>query len=78
MIELQGRLSLESNRAEVGRVAEVLVEGPSRRNEEEARGRTEHNKVVVFPGKGRRAGELARVRVKDCTAATLLGEIEEG
>ncbi|MDR0545008.1 MAG: tRNA (N6-isopentenyl adenosine(37)-C2)-methylthiotransferase MiaB [Odoribacteraceae bacterium] len=78
VIELQGRLSLESNRAEVGRVAEVLVEGPSRRNEEEARGRTEQNKMVVFPGKGRRAGELARVRVKGCTAATLLGEIEEG
>jgi tRNA-2-methylthio-N6-dimethylallyladenosine synthase len=75
LIELQGRFSLESNRADAGRTMEVLVEGASRRNAAEMAGRNEQNKVVVFPGEGRRAGEFVRVRVKDCTPATLIGEI---
>ncbi|MDR0766606.1 MAG: tRNA (N6-isopentenyl adenosine(37)-C2)-methylthiotransferase MiaB [Odoribacteraceae bacterium] len=75
LIALQRRLSLASNRADVGRTMEVLVEGPSRRNTAEMSGRNEQNKVIVFPARGRRAGDTTRVRVTGCTPATLLGEI---
>ncbi|MDR1273724.1 MAG: tRNA (N6-isopentenyl adenosine(37)-C2)-methylthiotransferase MiaB [Odoribacteraceae bacterium] len=75
VIDLQNRLSLESNRGDVGRVTEVLVEGASKKNSEELFGRDERNKVVVFPARGTRVGDIARVRVTGCTSATLLGEI---
>lgn len=74
IIALQNRHSLESNRAEIGKVVEVLVEGPSKRSGEQLVGRTPHNKVCVFPAAGNKAGDLVRVRVTDCTSATLLCE----
>jgi tRNA-2-methylthio-N6-dimethylallyladenosine synthase len=77
VIALQNRLSLESNRADAGRVLEVLVEGPSRKNPDELFGRDGRNKVVVFPARGARAGDLARVRVTGCTSATLTGELAD-
>lgn len=77
IIELQNQLSLESNRRDVGKVFEVLVEGPSKRNPEELCGRTGSDKMCVFPGLGHKAGDYVRVNVTDCTSATLLGAIIE-
>ncbi len=77
IIELQNQLSLESNRRDVGKVFEVLVEGPSKRNPEELCGRTGSDKMCVFPGLGHKAGDYVRVNVTDCTSATLLGTIIE-
>jgi tRNA-2-methylthio-N6-dimethylallyladenosine synthase len=77
IIELQNQLSLESNRRDVGKVFEVLVEGPSKRNPEELCGRTGSDKMCVFPGLGHKAGDYVRVKVTDCTSATLLGTIVE-
>ena len=77
IIELQNQLSLESNRRDVGKVFEVLVEGPSKRNPEELCGRTGSDKMCVFPGLGHKAGDYVRVKVGDCTSATLLGTIIE-
>ncbi len=73
MIALQNELSAESNRRDIGKEFEVLVEGPSKRNPEEYFGRTSQNKVVVFPREGAEPGEFIRVAIDDSTSATLLG-----
>ncbi len=75
IIALQSELSLESNRREIGRMVEVLVEGYSKRSHEDMYGRTSQYKTVVFPREGRHIGELVRVRIVDASAATLRGEL---
>lgn len=75
MIALQNELSLESNRRDIGREFEVLVEGVSKRNAGELFGRTSQNKVAVFPAGTARPGDFVRVRVTSATSATLLAEI---
>lgn len=77
LIDLQTRLSLESNRRDVGKTFEVMVEGVSKKNADEMFGRSSQNKVIVFPAKDIKPGTLVRVKVKDCTSATLIGEKEE-
>lgn len=74
MIELQNELSLESNRRDIGKTFEVLVEGFSKRSREHLCGRTSQNKVVVFPRGGHHIGDFVRVRINDVSSATLLGE----
>ena len=74
IIALQNKLGLESYRRDVGKEFEVLVEGESRRNKAQLFGRTSQNKVVVFDRGDHKAGDYVRVRVTDCTSATLLGE----
>ena len=74
MIDLQNQLSLESNKRDVGKVVEVLVEGFSKRSREQLFGRTQQNKVMVFDKQGYRVGQYVEVLVEDATAATLLGK----
>ncbi len=74
IIELQNELSLASNRRDVGREFEVLVEGTSRKRKEQLFGRNSQNKVIVFDASDDvKLGDYLRVRVTDCTPATLLG-----
>ena len=73
MIALQNELSEASNRRDVGRRFEILVEGFSKRSRERMYGKTEHNKVVVFDRGGHRIGDFVRVEVEEATSATLLG-----
>ncbi len=73
IIELQNRISLERNENEIGSEHVVLVEGPSKRSDEQLRGRTDTNKMVVFDREDYRKGDYVRVRIEDCTSATLLG-----
>ena len=76
MIDLQNELSLESNRRDIGHTFEVLVEGFSRRSREQLYGRTQQNKMVVFPRvEGVKAGDFVSVRITEASSATLLGEI---
>lgn len=75
MIALQNELSLESNRRDIGKTFEVLVEGPSKRNPEEYCGRTSQNKFVVFPREEAKAGDFVEVKVTDASSATLHGRI---
>ncbi len=74
IINLQNELSLESNRRDVGKVFEVLVEGDSKRSADRIFGRNSQNKVIVFDKGGHRAGDYVRVKVTSCSSATLLGE----
>ena len=74
LIALQNELSAASNHRDVGKVVEVLAEGPSKRSREQLCGRTEQNKMVVFDRKGHRPGELVKVLITDSSSATLIGE----
>lgn len=73
MIALQNQLSAESNRRDIGKEFEVLVEGRSKRSADELYGRTSQNKVVVFPRSDERPGDIVRVRVTESSSATLRG-----
>ncbi len=74
IIAKQQDLSLARNQKEVGKVHKVLVEGYSKRSDADLQGRNSANKVIVFPKKHYQKGDYVNVEVKDCTAATLLGE----
>ena len=73
LIELQNRLSAESNAKDVGKTFEVLVEGVSKRSKDQLFGRTQQNKVVVFDRGTHRIGELVQVRITESSSATLKG-----
>ena len=74
IINLQQKLSLESNRKEIGKTVEVLIEGVSKRSENEYFGRTSQNKVVVFNKMEYLPGEYLQVKITGTTSATLRGE----
>ena len=74
IIELQNRKSLERYRAQIGREVEVLVEGPSKRDPAQLCGRASNNMMCVFPALDRKCGTYVKVKVKDCTSATLICE----
>ena len=73
MIDLQNKLSEESNLRDVGKVFEVLVEGFSKRSREQLFGRTGQNKVVIFDKQNFKVGQFVSVRVTGATSATLFG-----
>lgn len=75
IIALQNEISLQNNRYTVGCEYKVLVEGTSKRSEEELMGRTSQNKTCVFPAAGHKAGDFVRVKVLSCTSATLICEV---
>ncbi len=75
IIALQNRLSLESNLRDKDKEFTVLVEGPSKKNPDELCGRNPQNKMCVWADTEHRPGDFVRVRVKDCTQATLLCEL---
>ena len=75
LIQLQTEISAQQNKKDEGKVFDVLVEGFSKRSREQLCGRTEQNKMVVFPKFGHHIGEIVPVRITSSTSATLLGEI---
>jgi tRNA-2-methylthio-N6-dimethylallyladenosine synthase len=75
IIALQNDLSLQSNKKEIGKTVEVLVEGYSKRSKDYMYGRTSQYKTVVFPREGRHIGEKVFVHILEASAATLRGEI---
>ncbi len=75
IIRLQQQHSYERNKADIGKEFKVLVEGPSKRSEEEYCGRNSQNKMLVFAREGVEPGQYVMVRVTSCTSATLRGEI---
>jgi tRNA-2-methylthio-N6-dimethylallyladenosine synthase len=73
LVELVQRCARERAQRFVGRTLDVLVEGPSRTDQDKLRGRTRHNKVVNFSGLAA-PGELALVHIDSATSQTLAGE----
>jgi tRNA-2-methylthio-N6-dimethylallyladenosine synthase len=79
IIEVQQRISAERNHLLVGTVQHVLVEGFSKRSENDLSGRSDQNKVVIFPKENFKKGDYVNVLITDSTSATLRGKalIEE-
>ena len=78
IIALQNSLSVVSNEAEIGKVRQVLVEGTSKRSDEQLCGRTSQNKMVVFDRvEGYGAGDYIEVEITDCSSATLFGKAKQ-
>ncbi|WP_301056238.1 tRNA (N6-isopentenyl adenosine(37)-C2)-methylthiotransferase MiaB, partial [uncultured Muribaculum sp.] len=75
MIALQNELSAASNRRDVGRTFDVLVEGVSKRSKEQMVGRNQQNKTCVFPRGTFRIGDTVKVKVVDSSSATLICEL---
>lgn len=77
VIKLQRGLALKSNEADIGKTFEILVEGLSKRNDQQLAGRSSENKLTIFPKGEHKAGEYVYVKINDCTSATLFGEVVE-
>jgi len=77
VVDLQNKLSKESNQKDLGKIVEVLIEGYSKKSRNQLFGKSSENKVVVFNKENKKIGEYAKIRIKDATVATLLGEICE-
>ena len=75
IIQTQNRHSLERNKSDVGKIFEVLIEGPSKRSADFLKGRNTHNTTVIFPKKHYNKGQYVNVLIKECTQASLMGEI---
>jgi len=75
IIELQQNISLAKNQQLVGSAVEILVERESAKSHDEWMGRTETNKVTVFPKGGALIGDLVTIAVERCNSATLFGSI---
>lgn len=75
LIDLQNRKSKEASDSYKGKVERVLVEGPSRKNEEVLTGRTSTNKVVLFAGDKELEGAFVNVKINECKTWSLYGEI---
>jgi len=77
IVKLQNALSHQSNHLDIGKTFKVLIEGNSKKSQNDWAGRSSQNKVIVFP-KGShelRKGDYIHVKVNNATGATLLGEI---
>ncbi len=73
IIELQNKLSLESNQKDIGKTFDVLIEGTSKKSKDDFFGRSSQNKVVIFPRSDYKVGDIAKVKITSVTQATLLG-----
>jgi tRNA-2-methylthio-N6-dimethylallyladenosine synthase len=77
IIQLQMEHSLESNKRAVGKTYKVLVEGPSKRSDDQYCGRNSQNVMCVFPRTSHAAGSYVHVEITSCTSATLIGKVVE-
>ena len=75
IIDLQNKLSEQSNKRDIGKEFEILVECTSKRSDAQLSGRTSQNKMVVFDRHDFKVGDYVRVRITGCSSATLFGEV---
>lgn len=75
IIALQNRHSLLKNKADIGKTFTVLVEKNSKRSDEDLCGRTDQNKMVVFPRGNYQPGDYVEVLIESCTSASLKGRV---
>ena len=74
VIRLQNHLSLEHNKRDIGKTFKVLIEGNSKKSDDEWKGRNSQNKMIVFPKVGNhQPGDYVYVKITEATSATLLG-----
>jgi len=74
LLALINEIAEAKHKACEGRVLQILVEGPSRKNPARLEGRTRSNKIVVFEGSERHIGQLMDVRIVRAAPFTLYGD----
>lgn len=74
IIALQNKLSEKSKQNDIGKVFEVLVEGVSKKSNDELFGRTSQNKVVIFPRGNWKPCDYVNIKITGCSSATLFGK----
>ncbi|HEY4875641.1 MAG TPA: tRNA (N6-isopentenyl adenosine(37)-C2)-methylthiotransferase MiaB [Puia sp.] len=80
VVKLQNQHSLQSNKKDIGKIFEVLVEGDSKKSDKDWMGRSSQNKVVIFSKAGNnfKKGDYVLVKIDGCTGATLIGKAISG
>jgi tRNA-2-methylthio-N6-dimethylallyladenosine synthase len=74
IIRLQNQVSFRHNQNDIGKTFKVLIEGDSKRSDQDFKGRNSQNKMIVFPKQpGYKPGDYVMVTVHDATSATLRG-----
>lgn len=73
MVDLHRQNTLESMQRDIGKTCKVLVEGFSKKTEDDLQGRNDQNKVVVFPKANLKKGDYVYVKITSCTSGTLIG-----
>ena len=78
VVEVQNKLSLESNLRDIGKTFNILIEGDSKKSDRDWSGRSSQGKVVVFPKENYnlKKGDYVLVQATDCTQGTILGIIK--
>lgn len=77
VIRIQNQISYNHNQKDIGKTFKVLIEGNSKRSDQEWKGRNTQNKMIVFPKKGDfKPGQYVQVKVNEATSATLRGEMK--
>lgn len=77
IIVLQQSISLKKNKNEIGNVHTVLIEGLSKKSENDFRGRNNQNRVVIFPKENYTKGQFVKVIIEQSTATSLIGKAIE-
>lgn len=77
VIKKQSETSLKRNKLDIGKEQIILVEGPSKKSDDDFKGRNSANKVVIVPAGNYSKGDYLKVKITDCTPATLFGEVIE-
>ena len=76
VIHLQSKISLEHNLKDIGKTFKVLIEGTSKKSDQDFKGRNTQNKMVIFPVKeGLKPGDYVDVQILEANSATLKGQI---
>lgn len=74
IIDLQTKISEKNKLETIGKSFEVLIEGTSKKSEDEHFGRNSQNQVVVFPKNDEKIGDIVEVKIEKATPATLIGK----
>jgi tRNA-2-methylthio-N6-dimethylallyladenosine synthase len=73
VINLQQKHALYRTQEHLGKTEEVLIEGTSKKDANQWKGRNTQNTVIVFPKEHYKLGDFVNVKVENCTSATLIG-----
>lgn len=75
VMAVQHANSLMLNQAEIGKIQTVLIEGLSKKSDQEMRGRNDQNNVVIFPKENYQKGEYVKVMIERVTQTSLIGKV---
>jgi len=74
LVNIQRKISFRRNREDLGRVFNILVEGPAKKPDQ-LMGRNDGNKIVVFQNSGQQAGDFVNISIREVTPNTLIGTV---